>query len=136
MEMMYKQIAIALRAAGRSEESPTDYLCFFCLGNREIKLPDERPSQPVSGMSLHYKLAQETRRFMIYVHSKMMIGEILNQTRYTSNFFNVILCLFQVIVMLCLACLNSSFFSLSEDALKMFYNVSEGILVSILSVVS
>ena len=63
--------------AGRAE-SPTDYLCFFCLGNRETKSPDEGPPPSVSDLSLHHKLALETRRFMIYVHSKMMIGETSN----------------------------------------------------------
>ena len=77
MEMMYKRITIALRAAGRAE-SATDYLCFFCLGNRETKLPDEGPQPSVSDLSSHHKLALENRRFMIYVHSKMMIGETSN----------------------------------------------------------
>lgn len=73
MEMMYKQVALALQAAGKTEERPTDYLCFFCLGNRETKLPDELQPQQTPEPSSHYQLAQESRRFMIYVHSKMMI---------------------------------------------------------------
>lgn len=73
MEMMYKQIAIALRSAGNTTEKPTDYLCFFCLGNRETRRPDElQPQQTPENLS-HQQLVQESRRFMIYVHSKMMI---------------------------------------------------------------
>ncbi|KAI5061954.1 hypothetical protein GOP47_0022493 [Adiantum capillus-veneris] len=74
MEMMYKQVALALRSAGKTNEKPTDYLCFFCLGNRETKLPDElQPQQSPAPDNLPYQLAQEYRRFMIYVHSKMMM---------------------------------------------------------------
>eukprot|EP00250_Pteridium_aquilinum_P016714 c23251_g1_i1 orf=289-2688(+) len=73
MEMMYKQVALALRSAGKTAERPTDYLCFFCLGNRETRLPDElQPRQTPENLSPQ-QLVQESRRFMIYVHSKMMI---------------------------------------------------------------
>ncbi|KAH7431902.1 hypothetical protein KP509_08G072300 [Ceratopteris richardii] len=73
MEMMYKIIAQALQAKGLYDESPRDYLTFFCLGNRERRLGDEYvpPDSPEEGSD--YKLAQDNRRFMIYVHSKMMI---------------------------------------------------------------
>ncbi|KAI3802653.1 hypothetical protein L1987_30793 [Smallanthus sonchifolius] len=72
MEMMYKDIVRALEAEGL-EDNPRDYLTFFCLGNREVKKsgeyePSERPD-PDSD----YLKAQEARRFMIYVHAKMMI---------------------------------------------------------------
>ncbi|KAE8818487.1 Phospholipase D alpha 2 [Hordeum vulgare] len=50
MDMMYYDIAIGLEAKGTIDANPKDYLAFFCLGNRE-----------------------NARRFMIYVHSKMMI---------------------------------------------------------------
>lgn len=74
MEMMYTDIAQALRANG-VEASPRDYLTFFCIGNREVKrdgeyVPGEEP-EPDSD----YIRAQQARRFMIYVHSKMMIGK-------------------------------------------------------------
>lgn len=74
IQMMYKDIIQALRAKG-IEEDPRNYLTFFCLGNREVKKsgeyePAEKP-EPDSG----YLMAQENRRFMIYVHSKMMIGK-------------------------------------------------------------
>lgn len=74
MEMMYKDIIKALRAKG-IEDDPRNYLTFFCIGNREVKKsgeyePSEQP-EPDSG----YLQAQKNRRFMIYVHSKMMIGK-------------------------------------------------------------
>ncbi len=52
---------------------PQDYLQFFAVGNRESVLPGEPPPErkvPVGGGA---ELAQLSRRFMIYVHSKMMI---------------------------------------------------------------
>ncbi|KAA3479425.1 phospholipase D alpha 1 [Gossypium australe] len=72
MDMMYKDVVQALRAKG-SDENPRNYLTFFCLGNREVKKsgeyePSERPDPDTD-----YARAQEARRFMIYVHAKMMI---------------------------------------------------------------
>jgi phospholipase D1/2 len=73
LEMMYTEIATALRAAGIEDQSPRDYLTFFCLANRETKQEGElEPTEPAEG---NYKLAQEHRRFMIYVHSKMLIAD-------------------------------------------------------------
>ncbi|GFZ11840.1 phospholipase D alpha 1 [Actinidia rufa] len=72
MEMMYKDVIQALRAKG-IEEDPRNYLTFFCLGNREVKRSGEyEPSEKPEPDSDHMK-AQEARRFMIYVHTKMMI---------------------------------------------------------------
>ncbi|CAN0919150.1 Phospholipase D alpha 1 [Linum grandiflorum] len=72
MEMMYSDIAEALRKKGLNT-SPREYLTFFCLGNRETKkIGEYTPSEtPEPGSS--YARAQQARRFMIYVHSKMMI---------------------------------------------------------------
>ncbi|KAG5564446.1 hypothetical protein RHGRI_000588 [Rhododendron griersonianum] len=72
MQMMYTEIAQAIRSKG-IEASPKDYLTFFCLGNREVKnsgeyMPSESPEP-----NTNYSRAQEARRFMIYVHAKMMI---------------------------------------------------------------
>ncbi|KAJ7234779.1 hypothetical protein O6H91_10G068700 [Diphasiastrum complanatum] len=73
MEMMYKAVAQALEAKQIDHENLKDYLCFFCLGNREVRrqgeyLPPESPEEETN-----YKAAQDHRRFMIYVHAKMMI---------------------------------------------------------------
>ncbi|XP_074579991.1 phospholipase D alpha 1-like isoform X1 [Curcuma longa] len=72
MEMMYTDIAQALRAKG-IRANPNDYLAFFCLGNREVRRGDEYmpPEQPEPNSD--YSRAQQARRFMIYVHAKMMI---------------------------------------------------------------
>ncbi len=71
---MYKQIADALRIHGITDQSPKDYLSFFCLGNMETQTEGEYvPSEKLDDKS-DYKQAQVHRRFMIYVHAKMMIG--------------------------------------------------------------
>jgi phospholipase D1/2 len=76
MEMMYDDIATALRKMKMDDANPRDYLTFFCLGNREVKKSGEyQPAgRPEDGT--HYARAQKARRFMIYVHSKLMIGMI------------------------------------------------------------
>lgn len=76
MQMMYTDIVLALKSKN-IVANPKDYLSFFCLGNREIKnsneyIPSEKPED-----GSNYSRAQEARRFMIYVHAKMMIGMIL-----------------------------------------------------------
>jgi len=75
-QMMYKEIAIALHARRIYDQHPKEYLSVFCLGNRETKMPGESvpTKEPADA---YYKAAQEHRRFMIYVHSKMMIGMFL-----------------------------------------------------------
>ncbi|KAE8705101.1 Phospholipase D alpha 1 [Hibiscus syriacus] len=72
MDMMYKDIVKALRDNGR-EENPRDYLTFFCLGNREVKKSGEYEPSETPDADTDYSRAQEARRFMIYVHAKMMI---------------------------------------------------------------
>eukprot|EP01100_Stratorugosa_tubuloviscum_P013194 TRINITY_DN649_c2_g1_i1.p1 TRINITY_DN649_c2_g1~~TRINITY_DN649_c2_g1_i1.p1 ORF type:complete len:843 (-),score=409.69 TRINITY_DN649_c2_g1_i1:61-2589(-) len=71
MEMMYHMIGEALMRYGPADAHPCDYLTFFCLGNREDfvgSAAKEVPKPGTLGETLHY-----TRRFPIYVHSKMMI---------------------------------------------------------------
>ena len=83
IQMMYKEIAIALRSKRMFDQHPKDYLSFFCLGNRETRLGDEHvPTKAI--VNLHYKAAQEKRRFMVYVHSKMMIGKSLRANKFSS----------------------------------------------------
>ncbi|KAI3737578.1 hypothetical protein L2E82_27585 [Cichorium intybus] len=72
MDMMYKDIVLALQAQGL-EEDPRDYLTFFCLGNREVKREGEYVPSESPDPDTDYMKAQEARRFMIYVHAKMMI---------------------------------------------------------------
>ncbi|CAB4288620.1 unnamed protein product [Prunus armeniaca] len=72
MEMMYKDIVQALQAK-RLEANPKDYLTFFCLGNREKKRSGEYEPPEKPEHDTDYSRAQQARRFMIYVHAKVMI---------------------------------------------------------------
>eukprot|EP00268_Persea_americana_P012980 TRINITY_DN1560_c0_g1_i1.p1 TRINITY_DN1560_c0_g1~~TRINITY_DN1560_c0_g1_i1.p1 ORF type:complete len:814 (-),score=152.58 TRINITY_DN1560_c0_g1_i1:429-2870(-) len=72
MEMMYSDIALALRVKGL-DANPKEYLTFFCLANREVKKSGEYSPQEQPEPNSDYSRAQQARRFMIYVHSKMMI---------------------------------------------------------------
>ncbi|KAL9238102.1 hypothetical protein vseg_012573 [Gypsophila vaccaria] len=72
MEMMYTDITLALRAKG-IVANPKDYLSFFCLGNREVKKSGEYEPEEHPEPGSDYSRAQANRRFMIYVHAKMMI---------------------------------------------------------------
>lgn len=69
MEMMYTRIAECLKKNNPKAEL-TDYLNFYCLGNREDVVPGDPPS-PKSKTS--EATLRKKRRFMVYVHSKMMI---------------------------------------------------------------
>lgn len=71
MHMMYSRIAQALHRYG-IKGHPTRYLMFFCLGKREA--PDAIP--PNLEQPWFWTQAAKlfkSRRFMIYVHSKLMI---------------------------------------------------------------
>lgn len=86
MEMMYSDISQALQTNGLHNVDPHDYLNFYCLGNREVSksveyLPTETP-EPNSD----YSKAQQARRFMIYVHAKMMIGTLYIHSLYKFNY--------------------------------------------------
>ncbi|GJX66071.1 phospholipase D alpha 1 [Tanacetum coccineum] len=72
MEMMYKDIVKALQAKGLDTD-PREYLTFFCLGNREDEKDGEHQPSEAPEPNSGYLHAQKNRRFMIYVHSKMMI---------------------------------------------------------------
>jgi len=75
IEMMYARVYRALEEEGMLEEAkPEDYLLFFCMGQRET----EEGSQAIGGdfdaeERPNQVILNETRRFAIYVHSKMMI---------------------------------------------------------------
>eukprot|EP00123_Amoebidium_parasiticum_P009478 comp19500_c0_seq1/m.22765 comp19500_c0_seq1/g.22765 ORF comp19500_c0_seq1/g.22765 comp19500_c0_seq1/m.22765 type:complete len:830 (-) comp19500_c0_seq1:566-3055(-) len=67
VQMMYKRVADAIRQKGINAH-PTDYLNFYSPGTRE---PNANPN--LTGLSgVHLSMAQSKRQ-MIYVHSKMMI---------------------------------------------------------------
>ncbi|KAH7574130.1 hypothetical protein JRO89_XS03G0255700 [Xanthoceras sorbifolium] len=72
MEMMYTDIAQALQKKGLNT-NPREYLTFFCLGNREAVKPGEYVPPEKPEPNSDYLRAQQSRRFMIYVHAKMMI---------------------------------------------------------------
>ncbi|OIV97740.1 hypothetical protein TanjilG_12497 [Lupinus angustifolius] len=72
MEMMYADIAEAIKRKG-IRAHPKDYLTFFCLGNREAKKNMEYTPKEQPEAGTDYSRAQKARRFMIYVHAKMMI---------------------------------------------------------------
>ncbi|KAK4481377.1 hypothetical protein RD792_012265 [Penstemon davidsonii] len=78
MQMMYEIIARELKSAKLEKAHPTDYLNFYCLGNRE----ECRGEEPNSNGQLSSNgntnsnqdsASQKSRRFMIYVHAKGMI---------------------------------------------------------------
>ncbi|EYU41069.1 hypothetical protein MIMGU_mgv1a026439mg [Erythranthe guttata] len=67
MKMMYRIIAQELKSVQLDNAHPTDYLNFYCLGNRQERHKDESSRQDMDSAS------EEHGRFMIYVHSKGMI---------------------------------------------------------------
>jgi phospholipase D1/2 len=76
MEMLYKDVALAIQAKGLQAD-PRDYLN-FCLGNREAVTPGEYVALERPDTDTDYQRAQQDRRFMIYVHAKTMIGNNCN----------------------------------------------------------
>ncbi|XP_074294927.1 phospholipase D alpha 4 [Silene latifolia] len=72
MKMMYRLIGEAIRETGQ-QAHPRDYLNFFCLANREKEGPGEFLPPFSPHPSTLYWSAQKNRRFMVYVHSKIMI---------------------------------------------------------------
>ncbi|XVF25114.1 hypothetical protein REPUB_Repub13aG0186100 [Reevesia pubescens] len=73
MAMMYKLIGEAIKESGEAGH-PRDYLNFFCLANREKESNEEFVPPHSPHPSTQYWNAQKHRRFMVYVHSKVMIG--------------------------------------------------------------
>ncbi|KAE8669841.1 Phospholipase D epsilon [Hibiscus syriacus] len=76
MEMMYKLIGEAIKENGGNGH-PRDYLNFFCLANRERERMDEFVPPQSPHPSTQYWNAQKHRRFMVYVHSKLLIVDDL-----------------------------------------------------------
>ncbi|OIW15825.1 hypothetical protein TanjilG_04360 [Lupinus angustifolius] len=75
MDMMYKDIIQALKTRGIVEH-PRNYLTFFCVGNRKIKKPGEYEPPQKPEPNSDYMRAQHNRRFVVYVHAKMMIVDV------------------------------------------------------------
>eukprot|EP00899_Mesostigma_viride_P010797 jgi/Mesvir1/19719/Mv24057-RA.1 len=73
IEFMYRQVAAALRQAGRlGAEHPCDYLNFYCVGNRETL--EGSTADPAATLETKDEMVlSRSRRFPIYVHSKMMV---------------------------------------------------------------
>jgi len=70
MEMMYREIGAAITKHCPHKSNPTDYLSFYCLGNRDIEAKIVgTPNSPFE-ISL-----SKSKRFMIYVHSKLLIAD-------------------------------------------------------------
>lgn len=73
MKMMYRLIGDAIQESGEPGH-PKDYLNFFCLANREEVGKGEFVPSHSPHPGTQYWNAQKHRRFMVYVHSKLMIG--------------------------------------------------------------
>ncbi|KAJ1255844.1 hypothetical protein BS78_K149800 [Paspalum vaginatum] len=72
MEMMYRDVALAMHARG-IWGNPREYLSFFCLGNREAYSPGEYAAPERPELDSYYSRAQQARRFNINVHANTMI---------------------------------------------------------------
>jgi phospholipase D1/2 len=82
MESMYQRIAAAIQKKKEAaacigdtfDAEPTDYLNFYCLGQRETA-PVEFQTQTSARHCVHTasELLSRTRRHLVYVHSKMVI---------------------------------------------------------------
>ncbi|KAF9613992.1 hypothetical protein IFM89_014792 [Coptis chinensis] len=72
MAMMYRLIGEAIQESNESVH-PRDYLNFFCLANREQEMKGEFVPPYSPQHATQYWNAQKHRRFMIYVHSKLII---------------------------------------------------------------
>lgn len=73
LKMMYGLIGEAIKDSGEKWH-PKDYLNFFCLANREDENQGEYVPMYPPHHGTQYWNAQKHRRFMIYVHSKLIIG--------------------------------------------------------------
>ncbi|KAL3505442.1 hypothetical protein ACH5RR_035283 [Cinchona calisaya] len=73
MQMMYDIIAKELKSSQLKNAHPTDYLNFYCLGNREEWRAESNLTTKVSSSGEVVSASQKYRRFMIYVHAKGMI---------------------------------------------------------------
>ncbi|GAB2293390.1 hypothetical protein Dimus_027589 [Dionaea muscipula] len=84
MNMMYKLIWKAIEESG-GEGHPRDYLNFFCLANREEERVGEFIPLDCPHPTTQYWNAQKNRRFMVYVHSKLMIVDDIYMIMGSAN---------------------------------------------------
>jgi phospholipase D1/2 len=75
IESMFTIVATAIAHQKAKDQSfdakPSDYLNFYCLGNRETVKGSEAAMEPQPDTPA--ALLKETRRHLVYVHSKMTI---------------------------------------------------------------
>jgi phosphatidylserine/phosphatidylglycerophosphate/cardiolipin synthase-like enzyme len=69
MQFMLQRVQETITACGLQVQ-PTDFLNFFCLGNRAA---GPRTHGSAFGKNDCGVLSEDNRRFMVYVHSKFMI---------------------------------------------------------------
>ncbi|GFP95822.1 phospholipase d delta, partial [Phtheirospermum japonicum] len=76
MQMMYKIVGEEIKSTGLDNAHPTDYLNFYCLGNREDYCQTSSIGHEAN-LNIYNcfqdSASSEFRRFMVYVHSKGMI---------------------------------------------------------------
>jgi len=79
ISFMYKTVAQAIKEMNLKDKHPTDYLNFYCLGNRETTTGSDAKIHEVpesfDGQREIPETLAKSRRFMIYVHSKMLIAD-------------------------------------------------------------
>ncbi|KAL6506660.1 hypothetical protein OROHE_022492 [Orobanche hederae] len=73
MQMMYEIIAREIKSARLKNAHPTDYLNFYCLGNREEHVGQSNENALSQSNGNTDSSSQKAGRFMIYVHAKGMI---------------------------------------------------------------
>jgi len=71
--MMYKLVADAIAKWGPEGAHPTDYLMVFFPGNRDATSTFDISDEAKAGLTPKQQKMLETRRHMIYVHSKMAV---------------------------------------------------------------
>ncbi|KAL6524877.1 hypothetical protein OROMI_030470 [Orobanche minor] len=73
MQMMYEIIAREIKSARLKNAHPTEYLNFYCLGNREEHVGQSNGNALSQSNGNTDSSSQKSGRFMIYVHAKGMI---------------------------------------------------------------
>ncbi|KAL3634929.1 hypothetical protein CASFOL_021983 [Castilleja foliolosa] len=69
MKMMYKIVAKEIKSSGLDNAHPTDYLNFYCLGNRE-----DRCQTSSDGLSKPRNLSMRLFSFFLFLNRPPFIG--------------------------------------------------------------